>query len=177
MSATNAVTRDINTFSAFISQDFSWNLTNLVSNFGPVIGIVLLYVILVALGFYSTCIDCSVNKIVLLATYVYAISIYFLQKEATLCKQMVSMATLSLFSLMPLLIFVFSLTAPLWSGFGLLFKRQNFAPSFPLNLLGGLMSMFTGLIVYRVAISYSMFLLRQRICNGVIDRNIWTLWH
>ncbi len=178
MSGSAQASRDIDTFSQFLGQDFSWNIANLVKNFGPVLGVVILYLTLAALGFYSTCISCSVNKIVLLTTYAYSMSIYFLQKEVDACGHQTSITTLSIFTILPLLIFVFTLTAPLWASFGLLFEKHLFSPSLPLNVLVGLMSMFTAVVVYRVAISYSLFLLNKRICksDASAGKSFWTFW-
>lgn len=173
---------DITSLATYIAKNIKWNISEILTTFTPILGVLILFSVLTILGFYSTCLSCNINQVILLTTYVFIMSIYLLQvsisgsNEEGGCDACVDMKLLSLYSMMPTLIFIITSTIPLWTGLETLWIKHEYMPRLPINLLGRVFCIFLGIVIYTISLLTSRWFLYQRICQKSIKRNIWTLY-
>lgn len=173
---------NITSLATYIARNIKWNVSEIVTNFTPILGVLVLFSLLTVGGFYSTCLSCNINYVIILTTYIFIISIYLLQLSVSAsndeggCSACVDMKLLSLYSMFPTLIFIITSTIPLWAGFEILWMRHDYVPRLPINLLARVFCVFLGMITYTIAVLTSRWFLYQRLCQKSSSRNIWTLY-
>lgn len=165
------------TFSRFVTDQLNWNIQYILSEFAPIMGFLLIFCVTIIGRFYSTCFNCNLINIVLLASYGFIVSHYLIQSTflADECGRIVPVRLLTLFSILPTLIFVITATVPLWTGLEYYFGTY-YGAQLPVNIMTQLLSVFLAMFIFRTCIYVSGHFLKKRICIDDKFRNFWTLY-
>ena len=158
-------------FPNFWSHDAHLSLNSLYTYYGPIASVVVFSGALSAGGLISSCLNCSPIRIVLIAIYVFVLTIVLLYKKIRqYCPAEKPIEDLSILAIWPTLLFVITYLIPVCltlivPGIGLL----SLIP-----LLGDLVSAIFACSIYAIALPYSQYLILQRTCQKVKISNVWT---
>lgn len=168
----------ITTLAQFIAEGFSRNISDVLQSYAPIFGLLIIHAILIIGGFYSSCLSCSINQIIIMTAYAFVVSLFLLQTslEKRCSTASVKMSLLALLSVLPTLIFVVTYTIPLWSGLNRLFSNPQYGPTLPISVLANLVSVFLGMIIFRTTTFVSEWYLYKRLCEGDDSKNFWTFY-
>ncbi len=167
----------IDSLAKFISSRGSWTITTILQDYAPILGFLVIFTFITIGSFYFQCLTCSINQIVLMITYCFVISLFLLDIDLKTRKcENPDLKLLALYSFMPTIIFIVTLTVPLWSGLGKLWERTVYSASLPVNVFAGLINVFVSMIIYRTTLYASGWFLYGRLCLGNTQKSLWTLY-
>lgn len=170
--------QDFGTLAKYIAAGFKWSVSDILQSYAPIFGFLVIYAVLTIGGFYSTCIACSINQIVIMTAYAFILSLFLLQTSLERrCPNInVKMNLLAAYSILPTIIYIVASTIPLWSGLNVLWTKTHFGPMLPVSVLAGLVSVFIGMVVYRTTTWVSEWYMYRRICRGEDNKGFWTFF-
>lgn len=177
-STTDLSDSKIDTLAKYIASGFSWSISDILQSYAPIFGFLVIYAVSTIGGFYSACLACNINQVVIMTAYAFVVSLFLLQTslERRKCSPRVKMNFLALYSVLPTLIFVITYTIPLWSGLNTLWVKTQFGPILPVSVLAGLVSVFVGMVIYRTTTFVSEYYLYRRLCEGDKTKSLWTFY-
>ena len=161
------------TFGMWLKHELG-SAQKLVKGLGPSASIVVLHFAIVLGGVLSSCLSCSLVRIVIMAAYVFGLAAFQLYKKSKdVCKAEASLDLILLHSIAPVALFIVSYLFPAVVG------AAVGQLALPIPLLGGVLGSVFGVLiaatVFTFALSYSQFLLGRRVCGSPPAPSWWTL--